>query len=118
VPITLLRTAALKAWLDGLDDAVAKEAIARRTVRMQSGLMGDTKAVGGKVAEARVDVGPGYRIYYTRRGREIILLLCGGDKSSQSADVKRAKAMVAELDEAAKAKPKKGPSAAKKKTRK
>lgn len=114
MPNTLLRTDDFKAWLDNLADPVGKEAIARRIVRMQSGLMGDTKALGGKVAEARVDVGPGYRIYYTKRGRDIILLLCGGDKGSQAADIKRAKEMVKELDNSAKATPATGGKAVKK----
>jgi putative addiction module killer protein len=70
---------------------------------MESGLMGDIKSVGGKVAEARIDVGQGYRLYYTKRGLEIILLLCGGMKSSQSADIARAQKMVADLDVQAKA---------------
>ena len=108
MPNTLQRTDEFKVWLDDLADPVGKEAIAQRTVRMKSGLMGDTKALGGKIAEARVNVGPGYRIYYTKRGRDIILLLCGGDKGSQAADIKRAREIVRELDKSAKAKAAKG----------
>jgi putative addiction module killer protein len=67
-------------------------------VRLEAGLVGDAKPVGAGVAELRVDYGPGYRVYFVRRGRVLIILLCGGDKRSQRRDLVRAKALVAELE--------------------
>ena len=92
------RTATFAKWLDGLSDDRARRRIAARVVRIEAGLFGDVKSVGGKVSELRVDVGPGYRVYFTRRGKELILLLCGGDKSTQGADITAAQAMVVALD--------------------
>lgn len=95
---TVKQTTEFQAWLRSVTDPVAYDALVIRTVRMQSGLWGDVKPVGGKVTEARVDVGQGYRIYYTRRGLTIYLLVCGGDKSTQQAGIAKAKKMIAELD--------------------
>jgi putative addiction module killer protein len=72
--------------------------MAQRIVRLQAGLFGDAKAVGGGVSELRVDYGPGYRIYFTRRGKILVVLLCGGDKASQRRDIKAAIAMATELE--------------------
>ena len=77
--------------------ARAAAKIAQRLVRLQSGLFGDVKPVGGGVSELRVDYGPGYRVYFVQRGRTVIILLCGGDKRTQSADIKKAKALAEEL---------------------
>lgn len=85
-------------WLNSLSDPIARKRIAARIVRIEAGKFGDVKSVGGKVSELRVDTGPGYRLYFTRREEELILLLCGGDKSSQSADIAQAQAIVAELE--------------------
>ncbi len=63
----------------------------------EMGHLGDAKAVGGEVSEMRIDVGPGYRVYYTRRGETLIVLLVGGDKSTQEKDIRRAQTMVKEL---------------------
>ena len=90
---TLRRTKAFMTWQSGLRDMRAVERIAQRLVRLEYGLLGDVKPVGGKVWELRIDYGPGYRIYFTRRGDEIILLLCGGDKSTQKRDIARAMQM-------------------------
>ena len=78
-------------WLGRLRDRIAHAAILRRVARIQLGLFGDTKPVGDGVSEFRVDVGAGYRVYFARSGDEIILLLCGGDKDSQDADIIKAK---------------------------
>ena len=63
----------------------------------ERGNLGDAKSVGGGVSEMRIDVGPGYRVYYTRRGEVLIILLVGGDKSTQDKDIKRAQVMLKEL---------------------
>jgi putative addiction module killer protein len=84
-------------WLDELKDQRAQLRIVVRLRQAEAGNLGDWKAVGDGVAEMRVDVGPGYRLYFTRRGRELVVLLCGGDKSSQQADIRRAKALAERL---------------------
>jgi putative addiction module killer protein len=75
--VTVSQTTEFRTWLSGVTDPIAFDAIVIRTVRMESGLMGDIKSIGRKVTEARIDVGQGYRLYYTKRGLEIVLLLCG-----------------------------------------
>ena len=80
-------------FLDGLRDPVATRAIKTRIVRFEVGLFGDVKSVGGKVMEARIDVGPGYRLYYTMKGRQMVVLLCGGDKRRQQADIEKARTL-------------------------
>jgi putative addiction module killer protein len=77
-------------WLWGLRDAAARVAIDRRILRMELGNFGDHKYCRDGVWELRVDVGPGYRVYYAIAGSQIVLLLCGGDKRTQSADITRA----------------------------
>ncbi len=79
-------------WFEGLGDRTAKVAIARRVNRIEGGNFGDHKAVGEGVFELRIDVGPGYRVYFGRQGETIVLLLLGGDKRRQGADIDRAKA--------------------------
>lgn len=86
-----------KAWLDGLRDKAAQRTIAQRIVRVQAGLLGDVKPVGGAVSELRINSGPGYRLYFVKRGLEIIILLCGGDKSSQEWNIRRAKELAREV---------------------
>lgn len=95
--IDVRRTEEFANWLDHLHDARAGERIAQRIVRLQAGMLGDAKPVGNGVAELRIDYGPGYRLYFVRRGKTLIILLCGGDKRSQSRDIVRAKAMAQEL---------------------
>ncbi len=92
------QTDEFETWLDGLADAVGKEAIATRILRVRRGLFGDSASVGGGVSEMRVHVGPGYRAYYTIRGRTIVFMLCGGNKSTQKKDIKNAKEMAAQLE--------------------
>jgi putative addiction module killer protein len=86
----LRQTDAFSAWFELLADRKAVERIAQRLVRLQSGLMGDVKPVGEGVSELRIDHGPGYRVYFTQRGKVLILLLCGGDKRTQTKDIRRA----------------------------
>lgn len=95
--IEVRQTTRFQAWLSGLRDRRAQELIARRIVRIQAGLIGDAKYFRG-IGEIRIDHGPGYRVYFCRRGNVLILLLTGGDKSSQSRDVEQAIAMAKELD--------------------
>jgi putative addiction module killer protein len=85
------QTAVFADWFGGLRDRVARAQILRRIERMQAGQLGDVKPVGGGVSELRVHHGPGYRVYFVRRGERIILLLCGGDKDSQTRDIAQAK---------------------------
>lgn len=77
-------------WVNGLRDRQAVAQIQRRISRAQLGNLGDVKSVGSGVSEMRIMVGPGYRIYFGQDGDKIIILLCGGDKSSQSKDIKLA----------------------------
>lgn len=80
-------------WLGQLRDLVAKARVLARLDSARLGNLGDTKSVGGGVSEIRVRVGAGYRIYFTRRRQVVIVLLCGGDKSSQARDIERARSM-------------------------
>ncbi|RDI28684.1 type II toxin-antitoxin system RelE/ParE family toxin [Pseudacidovorax intermedius] len=89
-------TTTFQRWLGGLTDLRARIAIARRLERLAAGNAGDSKSVGEGVTEMRVDVGPGYRVYYTRRGQQIVIVLAGGDKSSQQRDIQRAQTMAKE----------------------
>lgn len=81
------------AWLDSLADATAVARIIARVDRIRAGNFGDHKPVGDSVWELRIDHGPGYRVYYALAGRQVVLLLCGGDKRKQSADIHRAIAL-------------------------
>ena len=78
-------------WLDRLGDPPTEARIFRRIDRLERGLFGDCKPCGAGVWELRIDLGPGYRVYYARVGKAIVLLLCAGDKRKQQADIKRAK---------------------------
>lgn len=95
--LEIRRTPAFAKWIDGLRDARAKARIALRIDRLALGNPGDVKPVGGGVSELRIDHGPGYRVYFVRRGETLIVLLCGGDKTSQDSDIARAKAIAATL---------------------
>lgn len=94
--LTLRQTQVFKDWYSSLRDANAKRRIAQRLVRVQAGLFGDVKPVGAGVSELRIDYGPGYRVYFIQRGGELIVLLCGGDKSTQDRDIRAAKALAQE----------------------
>ena len=78
-------------WLKKLRDSQAKARILARVRRLTEGNPGDVKPAGEGVSEMRIDYGPGYRVYYKDTGREIIILLCGGDKSTQQSDIDEAK---------------------------
>src|SRR5688572_20727068 len=95
----VIESAAFQAWMSGLRDRQARTRIAVRITRMAQGNFGDWKAIQGAVSEMRINYGPGYRVYFTRRGAKVILLLCGGDKRTQAADIKRALKMVDELED-------------------
>lgn len=95
--LELRQTGDFAAWLASLQDAKAKSTIAKRLVRVASGLMGDVKPVGVGISELRIDFGPGYRLYLKQQGKTLIVLLCGGDKSTQKQDIRRAKKLSAGL---------------------
>jgi putative addiction module killer protein len=86
-------------WLASLRDDVAAKRIKQRIARVQIGLFGDAKSVGGGLSELRIDHGPGYRVYFIRRGDVLVILLCGGDKGDQARDISRAKAMAEQLED-------------------
>lgn len=83
-------------WLGRLRDVSTRAIIVRRIARVARGNLGDVRAVGEGVSELRIDHGPGYRVYFTKRGERMIVLLCGGDKDSQARDIARAKALAQE----------------------
>ena len=75
-------------WLDGLRDIRARARVQVRVERLAAGNPGDVEPVGEGVSEMRIDYGPGYRVYFKKQGREVVILLAGGDKRTQSADIK------------------------------
>jgi putative addiction module killer protein len=94
----VLQTSVYAAWFRALRDWTARGLIIRRIERLQLGNFGDAKSLGDGVHELRLNFGPGYRVYFTHRAGRIVLLLCGGDKGSQSRDIARAKLLAAELE--------------------
>jgi putative addiction module killer protein len=86
--IEVRKTGTFARWLDRLPDIRARARVLARIDRLTDGNPGDVKSVGPGVLEMRIDYGPGYRVYYMRRGRELIILLAGGDKESQAKDIK------------------------------
>ncbi|MDP7151173.1 MAG: type II toxin-antitoxin system RelE/ParE family toxin [Paracoccaceae bacterium] len=98
--LELRQTEVFADWLNGLRDRRAQARIDIRLRRLSLGHFGDSKSLGDGVSELRVDYGPGYRLYFTRRGEQIVVLLCGGDKKRQNADIARAKEMVKEVGDA------------------
>jgi len=88
---TVRRTDVFIDWLTNLRDRRAAARIAARILRLEDGNLGDVKPVGEGVSEMRINYGPGYRVYFMQAGRTVILLLCGGDKSTQARDIAEAK---------------------------
>jgi len=95
--VEIRKTDLFAKWIDGLRDIKAKVRILIRIERLASGNAGDVKPVGEGISELRIDYGPGYRVYFTKRGNELIILLAGGDKSSQSGDIKTASRLARNL---------------------
>ena len=95
--IKIRRTEQFSRWLRGLD-AMSRARVLNRIDRLRFGNPGDVAPAGGGVSELRINYGPGYRVYFVRRGNEIVLLLCGGNKSTQQKDIKAARELAAELD--------------------
>jgi putative addiction module killer protein len=91
--IGVRQTTEFSDWLHRLKDANAVARIVARIRRMELGNPGDARSVGGGVMEMRVDYGPDYRVYYVHRGKEIVILLCAGDKRTQPQDIKQARAL-------------------------
>ena len=85
-------------WLDGLVDAEVRGVVLARIKRLALGLAGDVAPVGGGVSELRIHLGAGWRVYFVKRGAQLIVLLAGGSKRTQKTDIKRAKILAARLD--------------------
>ena len=96
--IEVRQTARFATWLAGLRDDRARARILKRLDRARDGNLGDVAPVGEGVSEMRIFYGPGYRVYFIQRGKALIVLLCGGDKSTQGADIAEAKAMAEEIE--------------------
>jgi putative addiction module killer protein len=90
MPYIIQQTESFESWHDSVKDFRAKVAIARRIERAENGNLGDVKSVGDGVSEMRIDVGAGYRVYFTLRDKIMVILLAGGTKSTQQKDIKKA----------------------------
>lgn len=95
----ILKTKTFSRWLSGLRDRRAVARINARLRRVSAGNLGDVESVGDGVSELRIPYGPGYRLYFIRQGAAIIVLLCGGDKSTQRKDIALAKALASDLED-------------------
>ena len=96
--IEMRKTQVFSDWLDGLRDVPGRARVQARIERLAGGNPGDSKPVGEGVIELRIDIGPGYRVYFTRRGGKLIILLAGGDKRTQAADIKKAMRLAKNLE--------------------
>ena len=97
--IEIRKTHVFAQWLDGLRDIRARARVQVRIERLAAGNPGDVEPVGEGVSELRIDYGPGYRVYFKKRGRELIVLLAGGDKNTQAKDIKAALRLARNLSE-------------------
>ena len=95
---TVRQTREFQDWLDGLKDIKAQLRIVARLRLAEAGNLGDWKAVGGEVSEMRIAFGPGYRLYFTKRQNVVVVMLAGGDKSTQPRDIKRAQRILQQLE--------------------
>ncbi len=95
--IEIRKTEVFVAWLDSLRDIHARARVLIRIERLATGNPGDVKPVSEGVSELRIDYGPGYRVYFKKRGRELVILLAGGDKNTQTRDIKKALRLAKEL---------------------
>lgn len=95
--IEVRQTERFSAWLSAISDRQAAVRIAARIARLRGGNFGDAKRLTKSVSEMRIDYGPGYRLYFTRRGAVVVVLLCGGDKRTQSADISEAERLAEDL---------------------
>ncbi len=97
--IEVRKTGAFVQWLDGLRDLQARARVQARIERLATGNPGDVEPVGEGVSELRINYGPGYRVYFKKRGRELIILLAGGNKNTQAKDIKAALRLARDLSE-------------------
>jgi len=97
--LTIRETESFKKWIRGLKDKVTQSIITARIRRVSAGNFGDVGSVGDNISELRIDYGPGFRVYYTQKGQEIVILLCGGNKSTQNRDIETAKQIAKNLEE-------------------
>ena len=97
--VEIRKTEVFARWIDGLSDLRARVRILARIERLALGNPGDTKPVGEGVSEMRIDYGPGYRVYFKRRGRTLVILLAGGDKGTQTKDIRTAMRLARGLTE-------------------
>ncbi len=95
--IEVRKTDRFAQWLDHLADMRARARVQARIERLATGNPGDVKAIGEGVSEMRIDYGPGYRVYFTKRGRNIVILLAGGDKRTQAKDIHLAQEIAGRL---------------------
>lgn len=96
--VTIKPLPGFTAWLDSLADATVRGVVVARIKRLELGLLGDVEIVGDGVSELRIHIGAGWRVYFTQRGKQLIVLLVGGSKRTQKRDIKRAKELAALLD--------------------
>jgi putative addiction module killer protein len=97
--LDVFKSEAFDQWLLGLKDRLARIRVLARIDRLAAGNAGDAKPVGAGISELRIDHGPGYRVYFMRRGERLVLLLCGGDKSTQATDIAAAKVIARDWQE-------------------